>query len=600
MKLLHYLEITNFKGFSDTQKIELDHPSVLIGPNNCGKTTAIQAIALWSQAVKAWHQKKANSSPKTRPAVALNRADIVASPILRTQYFWHNAAVRKSTQNIPITITIGLQHNNTVEPVTMDLHNRGENLIYCTPDNITRNKPTVLKAAAKLSVNLLYPMSGLQINEQVTLPLRIAGLLGEGQTAQVLRNLCLLVYETSPNSWEKIVQHMNHLFSVKLHPPVENPQGFIDLFYSQRGAKRKLDISLSGRGFQQTLLILSYLHLHEGSVLLIDEPDAHLEILRQKQIFILLRSVAEETRSQIVLTTHSEILIDEGLRNGNLTLLQGQVVENLATKKGVLDALKYYNTPHYLRARQCGHVLYLEGNTDRDILHALANRLNHPVAENLNYLVNVYFVKDNYPEPDIDSELERVEGGFGITPEKHFFALRKLVPELCGLVILDGDGKSREDTTSQISNVDCKRYYWRRYEIENYFITRNLLLDSIQNHYREYPLLGDSQNRAPEILDKLIQERIFDGKLDDFDVWKDAPPEAQRLVWEGKTASHKLSALAEEFYEKLADAIGVPVLYRKGRLYELIELVEPESIPEEVTEMLDRLQDLLENAGPQE
>ena len=48
MRLLHYLEIRNFKHFGDRQRIELDHPAVLIGPNNCGKTTAIQAIALWS------------------------------------------------------------------------------------------------------------------------------------------------------------------------------------------------------------------------------------------------------------------------------------------------------------------------------------------------------------------------------------------------------------------------------------------------------------------------------------------------------------------------------------------------------------------------
>ena len=54
MRLLHYLEIQNFKHFGERQRIELDHPAVLIGPNNCGKTTAIQAIALWSQAVKTW------------------------------------------------------------------------------------------------------------------------------------------------------------------------------------------------------------------------------------------------------------------------------------------------------------------------------------------------------------------------------------------------------------------------------------------------------------------------------------------------------------------------------------------------------------------
>ncbi|WP_419167187.1 AAA family ATPase [Candidatus Palauibacter sp.] len=43
MRPLHYLEVRNFKQFGDAQRIELDHPTVLIGPNNCGKTTAIQA-----------------------------------------------------------------------------------------------------------------------------------------------------------------------------------------------------------------------------------------------------------------------------------------------------------------------------------------------------------------------------------------------------------------------------------------------------------------------------------------------------------------------------------------------------------------------------
>ena len=50
MRLLHYLEIQNFKRFGERQRMELDHAGVLIGPNNCGKTTAIQAIALWSLA----------------------------------------------------------------------------------------------------------------------------------------------------------------------------------------------------------------------------------------------------------------------------------------------------------------------------------------------------------------------------------------------------------------------------------------------------------------------------------------------------------------------------------------------------------------------
>ena len=87
MRLLHYLEIRNFKNFGELQRIELDHPAVLIGPNNCGKTTAIQAIALWSQAVRTWFAAKGSSTPKKRTATSLNRLNILSVPVQRTRHF---------------------------------------------------------------------------------------------------------------------------------------------------------------------------------------------------------------------------------------------------------------------------------------------------------------------------------------------------------------------------------------------------------------------------------------------------------------------------------------------------------------------------------
>ena len=57
-----------------------------------------------------------------------------------------------------------------------------------------------------------------------------------------------------------------------------------------------LDISCCGRGLQQTLLLLAHLYANPGTVLLLDEPDAHLEILRQKQVYVLLRDIASQLR----------------------------------------------------------------------------------------------------------------------------------------------------------------------------------------------------------------------------------------------------------------------------------------------------------------
>lgn len=46
MPSISYVKIENFKGFKKEVYIRLSNPSVLIGPNNSGKTTAIQALSL--------------------------------------------------------------------------------------------------------------------------------------------------------------------------------------------------------------------------------------------------------------------------------------------------------------------------------------------------------------------------------------------------------------------------------------------------------------------------------------------------------------------------------------------------------------------------
>ena len=59
-------------------------------------------------------------------------------------------------------------------------------------------------------------------------------------------------------------------------------------------------------------------------------------------------------------------------------------------------------------------MLYVEGRTDLDVLRALARRLHHRAAACWDERINAFYVQDNSPNPDLDAELERVEGGFGV------------------------------------------------------------------------------------------------------------------------------------------------------------------------------------------
>lgn len=593
MRLLHYLEIENFKRFGARQRIELDHPAVLIGPNNCGKTSAIQALALWSQAVRTWYDVRKDSSAKERTATSLNRLNIVSVPVTRTRFFWHNTQVRKGSKDIHVTISVGVEFKGEVRALPMRFRSQGDELVYCTPDELVMGDLELIAHAARLKVELLYPMSGLDTEEPILQPGRVDVLLGQGRTADVLRNLCLTVVKSSAEDWQRITALMRRLFHIELERPEETARGGIALSYRQLGVKEALDISSAGRGMLQMLLVFAYLYSHKGSVLMVDEPDAHLEVLRQKQVYVLLRDIAGENGSQVVIVTHSEVILDEAL-DLNLTLLLDGRADDLAKKHDIRNSLKHFGADHYVKARERGYVMYVEGGTDIDMLRALAERLAHPVARIWDERINSFYVQNNYPLQDVDAELERVEGGFGVTPQAHFNGLRNLLPGLQGLAILDNDGLNRQDRDEGALKIR----YWRRYEAENYFITPELLRQYSLNQYPADDLWSQQTHEAIEAaLAEVLKDAVFEGSDADYDAWRVLPADAARLVWEAKTERRKLSSVAEQFFRRLAEKLGGSMLLKKGELHRLIPLTDlPTGAVAEVRAKLDLIQQLFEQA----
>lgn len=586
MKLLHYIEIENFKRYGNIQRIELDHPAVLIGPNNCGKTSALQAIALWSIGLRTWRMESENSKAEKRLGKALNRLGIVAVPVPKTRHFWHDLKAGNA-----LRITVGVDVKGHSVPVTMKFdHHSSDEIVYCQPTAETLANEGAVDVGAKLDVSLLYPMSGTSADEAVIQPNRINYNLGLGRTAEVVRNLCLMVHQKSSQDWKEVADLMERLFRVRLTEPAENEIGSVDLAYEQDGVGGALDLSLAGRGFQQMLLIFAHLYSHKGSVLLIDEPDAHLEILRQQQMYVLLRDIAHRNGCQVVMVTHSEVVLREALET-NLTLILGGETENLAKKTDIRNALKHFGAEHYVKARETGHVLYVEGSTDVDMLRAFADRLNHPVRAVLDdgARLNVYYLQDNYPaaETDMEKELERVEGGFGLSAEKHFLALKSIIPKLRGLEIRDNDGKQRTDGERN----GLQQLVWKRYEPESYFITPELLLEYVA---RQSP--GDDLfvSQRVAILEDLILEDIFDGEKADYENFRKADVSTRKTLWRAQTLGRKLSAFAEEFFKRLALATGSRVLIRKGGFHELIEICDPAELNGDVGQKLDALKSLLD------
>jgi len=182
-------------------------------------------------------------------------------------------------------------------------------------------------------------MSGLAATENRLMPGAVNVFIGEGRTAEVLRNLCYQIVEGSDGDakWVSVVRRIEELFGIVLDRPIQiEGRGEIEMSFRNRN-KTQLDLSASGRGLQQTLLLMAYLTTNPGSVLLLDEPDAHLEILRQRQIYRLLTEVANENKSQIVAASHSEVILNEAADRDVVVAIRTPVRGRMGNCDGRVD-----------------------------------------------------------------------------------------------------------------------------------------------------------------------------------------------------------------------------------------------------------------------
>ncbi len=194
--MLTKLVIRNFKLFGEVE-IELGERVVFVGPNDSGKTSALQALALWNAGVRRWVEKRgAGNVPKERAGVTLNRRDLIALPVPSANLLWRDLHVREGykdegkpkTRNILIEIVVeGIgQGRSWTSRLEFDYAN--EESFYCRsplgPDGTRMEVPA---PAAEVQLTYLPPMSGLASNETRLDEGAIDVRIGEGRTAEVLR-----------------------------------------------------------------------------------------------------------------------------------------------------------------------------------------------------------------------------------------------------------------------------------------------------------------------------------------------------------------------------------------------------------------------------
>ncbi|HLJ65248.1 MAG TPA: AAA family ATPase [Stellaceae bacterium] len=568
--MLTQLTVRNFKAF-DSIDIELGERVVFIGPNNSGKTSALQALALWDIGLKKWNEKRGTGTvPRKRSGVTINRRDLIAVPVPKTNLLWRDLHVRtsgqnKETPNVYVDIIVKGVSEGTSWECGLEFDFANDESLYCRPlrnnDGPGAERMSVPSQAVQEHVVFLPPMSGLTATETRLDEGAINVRLGEGRTAEVLRNLCYQITQKPDGDerWQALVEEIKGWFGVELEEPEYIAQrGEVTLAYRQNGIR--LDISSSGRGLQQTLLLLTHMAVNPKSVLLLDEPDAHLEILRQRQIYQLLTDTATKSGSQIIVASHSEVILNEAADRDMVIAFVGRRPHRIDDRGAqVLKSLKEIGFDQYYQAEQRGWILYVEGSTDLAILRAFAKVLNHPVERHLN-------------APFVHYVLNRPRSA-----QEHFYGLREAKSDLVGIALYD-----RLDRAPP-ADPHLRQHMWRRREIENYLADRETIMVWVRDFAQEQS--GGDLFTAPWVA--LMEGSITEIKRAARTLGK-PDPEGPDI----KASDDFLDPLFDLFFQQ----IKLPNSLRKTNYHTLARFVPAGRIDDEIRQVLDHIRDVAERA----
>lgn len=576
--MLTNLRVRNFKRIAEAA-IELGETVIFVGPNNSGKTAALQALALWELGIRRWSEKRsADKAPEKRPGVVINRRDLVSVPIPQAKLLWRNLHTRdvrrtngkQKTANVLIEITVEGVTDGRSWFCGLEFDYSNEESFYVRPLRLGSSRRagmmSVPPEAVAVRVSFLPPMSGLAEEELKLEPGGVNALLGRGQTAQVLRNLCFLVWERSRDDWAKLVTSIELLFGARMdEPEFVSERGEVTMQYEERGIT--LDLSSSGRGLQQTLLLLAHMYANPGTVLLLDEPDAHLEVLRQRETYNLITDVARELGSQIIAASHSEVVLNEAADRDVVIAFVGTPHRIDDRGSQLLKSLQEIPFDDYYQAETTGWVLYLEGATDLRILQAFARRLNHPAQ----HALSRPFVRYVGNSPD--------------KVRQHFNGLREAMPDLRGVAVFDwlDEVNARRLPADLLGDPRIVTAQWTRRELENYLCMREVLLA-----YARGPepgtLFDNPGDREAAMVTAVDEVDAAFRTINRQSPWADDVKASDRFL--------------DPVFARYFELLELPNLMQKTDYHKLVDFVPLDLIAPEITGKLDLICDVAQSAAP--
>lgn len=419
---LHLLTINNFRQFSDFHVEFNQGLNLLVGENNSGKSSVIDAIRLALDTTSAeWVKFKENDflAGESELSIKLKFEDLSASEsAVFLEYLTHEEDETTGERHSVLYVTM----QASLKP---NLLNKGQFIKTEVRSGIQADGPSLEREVRNyLATTYLKPLRDAEAELSAGRSSRLSQILGSSESLAgnddvVKRLIELLVSANNSVKADLAIQEVQGLirtlldsltFKSDLFSPSLNVIGskaFDDMTDSEKSVAlkailEKLTLELSatgekpGLGYESLLFMAAELMLLKQEknlfgLLLIEEPEAHLHPQLQMKFIKYLNQ--EQKDLQCILSTHSPNLASKAPLE-SMILLQDGTAFPLRPGYTELDSTDYVFLEKFLDSTKANMffargVLLVEGIAEAVLLPKIADLLNRSLEDYSVSIVNV-------------------------------------------------------------------------------------------------------------------------------------------------------------------------------------------------------------------
>lgn len=302
------IAVQRFKNLDDVTLELGDRLTVLVGPNNAGKSSLLQAIQFGVSVVQSAGMDGAARWTGESLSGTLATDQLLYTPLRDIHMLARGGALR---QDKAMAIVIKIDAEDGAAEISV---RRGKNkniAVGCLGKDLGKQLQKLENPFSVIAPGL----AGIPSFEEFKSEGIVRRAAARGDANNVFRNV-LWILRNDAAGWKHFQERLHQVF----------PDVHIDVAFDASSDEHlratitrggtALPIDASGTGILQAAQVLAYIGVYSPRLLILDEPDAHLHPDNQRKLVRLLNEVAEDDGVQVLMSTHSRHMLDEGVSVG--------------------------------------------------------------------------------------------------------------------------------------------------------------------------------------------------------------------------------------------------------------------------------------------